>query len=455
MAKKIKISPVHEQVILGTMLKDPKCRARLVKSMSAEDFYVQAHRSIFAAIQELHEEGLEYIPATLKSFLPPEDEYGGITYLEKLLVLSANENIDFHVDKARWDTIRNTLLTDRIPALTALLQDPRTTPDVISHTLKTLEGYSHTDDDSILITGKSHIARYNAELYARGSGANIRSTGYMALDRKLTSPCKPGWVTVVAAAPSIGKTTFCLNMATRQSSRRKVGYLAWESGATPATDIICASELKIPLSTLLKHPEKLTRKQTEAKDELLEKLFDNNNMFSFLKRPPKRIFKKKSPWEINDAVLDWLDGVLETWGVDQLYWDLFEKLLADRRPQAISWALDRVQEIAQEHHVHITLLHQILLKEAEKQNDKRPTRYNLKGSGGYVETPDFVFGLYRRAIYERGVNDDELELHCLKQRMGPFPFRIVFDWEGRYGRVSGGREEQMTITDDDDYDGQV
>jgi hypothetical protein len=142
--------------------------------------------------------------------------------------------------------------------------------------------------------------------------------------------------------------------------------------------------------------------------------------------------------------------MLEEWGLDILYWDLFEKQLADRRPQAIAWALDRVQEMAQRHRIHIALLHQILLKDAERQQDKRPTRYNLKGSGGYIETPDFVFGLYRRAVYERGIQDNEIELHCLKQRMGPWPFRMIFNWDGSICNVSGGREAQMVFTNEDE-----
>lgn len=448
--KKIKINPIHEQVLLGTMLNDSKQRTVLTKTLTANDFFLAQHRAIFAAIQHLQEERLEYVPATIKSFLPPDEDWGGIHYLDKLTSLAANENIDYHVEHARWDTARNTLLTDRIPALTALLQDVRTTPEQVAHTIKQIGQQVSTDASSTIITGKSHIAKYNAELYARGSGANIRTTGYITLDKELTSPCKPGWLSVVAAAPSIGKTTFCLNCASRQAGRWKVGYLAWESGAVAATDIICASELNIPLARLLKNPERLTHEQNQAKDNLLEKLFDRDSMLSFLPRPPAHVIKQRTPWAVNDAVLDWVDSQLETWGIDILYWDLFEKQLADRQPQAISWALDRVQEMAQRHHIHVVLLHQILLKDAERQTDKRPTRYNLKGTGGYIEVPDFVFGLYRRAVYERGIQDDELELICLKQRMGSWPFRIIFDWNGAHCKISGGRKAQLLFTDDDD-----
>jgi replicative DNA helicase len=450
MGKKIKVAPTHEQAILGTMIADSKIRRKLAKSLSPNIFFLNQHKLIFAALQQIVQERLEYIPATLKSLIPPGEAWDGVAYLDKLSKLSAVENIDYHVSHAEWDTIRNTLLTDRIPNLQAQLQDVREDSDSIYNTMKNMLGIVRQTSSSAVATGQTHIAQYNADLYARNSGNNIRTSGYMALDRKLTSPFKPGWLSVIAAAPSIGKTTFALNMAARQAKKWKVGYLAWESGNNAATDIICASQLKIPIIDLIKRPHKIPRKKKEEQAELLDNLFGKNGNLSFLNRPPHSLLQEKQMWAINDTVIDWVDSQIEEWGIDILYWDLFEKMLADRRPQAIAWALDRIQQLAQKHNIHIALLHQILLKEAERQDDKRPSRYNLKGTGGYIETPDMVFGLYRRAVYERGIEDSELELICLKQRLGPWPFRLIFDWEGQYTRVSGGREEQLTYYEDED-----
>lgn len=450
MGKKIKIAPNHEQAILGTMIVNNRLRNKLSQSLSPDIFFVERHRLIFAALQKMSEERLEYVPATLQSFIPPDTDWGGIKYLEKLKGLSAKDNIDYHIEQAVWDTTRNTILTDRIPALQAQLQDVRIDPDAIYSTMKGMTESVRRTSTSAIAKGQSHIAQYNAELYSRTSGNNIRTSGYLALDRKLTSPFKPGWLSIIAAAPSIGKTTFALNMAARQAKRWKVGYLAWESGNNAATDIICASQLDIPIIKLIKYPHKLSNDEKKRQKDLLENLFGPEGNLSFLNRPPQKILQQQNMWAINDAVIDWVDNQIEEWGIDILYWDLFEKMLADRRPQAIAWALDRIQQIAQKRNIHIALLHQILLKEAERQDDKRPSRYNLKGSGGYIETPDMVFGLYRRAVYERGIEDDELELICLKQRLGPWPFKLIFDWKGHYTQVKGGREEQLTYYDDED-----
>jgi len=453
MAAKIRISPIHEQVILGTMLSNKELRTSLSKTLTAGMFYVNRHRVIFSAIQCMDRERLEYIPSTLKTFLPTEEEeWGGPDYIEKIITLSANENIDYHIARAKWDTIKNSLISEDIPTLLAKLQDPKIDPGSILHSIKNIERMIGSDQNNIIISGKQHVARYNAELYARGGADILRTTGYPSLDRELVSPCKPGMVSVIAAAPSIGKTTFCLNMAARQSKRWKVGYMAWESGAMAATDIVTASMLKIPLPILMRHPDKLSLEERKRKDELMATMFGNDSSMSFIDRPPRDVIRRKSTFEVNDAILDWLDGVLEIAHFDMIYWDLFEKMFTNRKPEAIMLALDRIQEMAQRHQVHFILLHQILLKEAEKQQDKRPTRYNLKGSGGYIEIPDFVFGLYRRAVYERGIEDNELEVICLKQRTGHWPFKMIFEWEGKYGRVSKGRKEEMTFINQEEFD---
>lgn len=432
------------------MIANDDVRKHIAGAIDASIFFVSQHRAIFAALTELVDRELSYTPSTLKSFMPADDSWGGVEYLDKLERMAIKENLDYHISKAKWDSVRNTLLTNKIPELQAMLQDPRVDQSEMYKKWIGLASTITPESQALVLSGTAHIARYQATLYARQSGMNTRTTGYMALDKKLTSPCNPGWISVIAAAPSIGKTTFALNMATRQARKWRVGYLPWESGAVAATDIICASQLKIPLYKLLKNPEYITKEEHLKIEELLDGLFNKNNNFSFLPKPPKSVTLQKSSWTINDAVLDWLNDVLKEWQIDILYWDLFEKKFADRQPQAIAWALDRVQEIAQDRGVHFSLLHQITLKDAEKQQDKRPTRANLKGSGAYIEVPDFVFGLYRRAVYEQGIEDTELELYCLKQRLGAWPFKIIFDWEGKYCRVSGGRERQLTCLGEDE-----
>lgn len=437
------------------MLANASIRRRLLRQLDARTFAAPRHRAIFSALEELDLRGLDYVPITLRSFLSPDDsEWGGVEYLKELEKLQSNENVEHHLERARWDTARSRIINEHLGELESALKDPRIDIDeALSIHNEIGEILRSSRGSSAIVPGEAMSAKYKAQLYARESGGHIRTSGYLSLDRKLTDPFGRGKVSVVTAAPSIGKTTFSLNMAQRQARKGwNVGYLAWESGTVAATDIICASALGIPLSTLVKYPGRLSSETRKELDEFLDNLYSHDSNFSFLKPPDRSLFKDvRGPWEINDRVLDWFESHLEDWGRDIIFWDLFIKRLPDRRPEAISWALDRIQEMCNNTGVHIALLHQVTFKELEKQKDKRPSRGMLKGSGGWIEVPDAVFGLYRRAVYEPGIQDNEMEVYCLKQRIGPWPWRIIMDWDGPHCKVDGGREAQMTVLDDE-YD---
>mgnify|MGYP001563591171 CR=1 FL=1 len=443
MATKIKLSILNEQIVLGSMLTSKDLRKKYLKILTPRDFTAPRHQTIFAALAILDENKLDYIPSTLKGFIPVNDEdWGGIEYLRKLESLSAEENFEFHLDRVKWDKARVEVLGSHFEEFEKLLKDPNLDPTIATAYLKKIEStLSSARRQSFVISGVAASAMYQADLAGRQTHATARSTGYASLDKKLTSPAARGQVTAIAACSSIGKTTFSLNCAYRQAKQWRVGYLAWESGHNTAIDIICSSSLNIPLRKLVKESNKLSIEERNRLDEFLSTLFGPTSSLSFLKPPPTSICDKaKGPWETNDRVLDWVDSQIAEWGIEILYWDLFQKKLPDRRPDSISWALDRVQEMAIKHGTHFALLHQITLKEAELRENKRPTRTLLKGTGAWIETPDTVIGLHRQAVYENGLVDNELEVMCLKQRFGPWPWTIAMDWDGPCCRVTGGRE---------------
>lgn len=439
------------------MLKNKKHRVRLTKLLSPREFYVRVHKQLFSGMTEMTRAKLDYTPPTLMTFMP-ETSWGGYEYLEKLENLGQDKNVDHHVNAMRWDIARVEAFEIIVPELITDLKDPRMSPDEVIQTSKRL--YEHlktSQNETAVISGEALRTRHSASILARRVGVTFRTSGFMPIDQKLTSGFASGKLTVIAGAPSSGKTTLALNMAKRQSKKWKVGYLAWESGIEDALDIICASELKIPLEKLAKLAHLLTDDEQEAIDDYIATITENEN-FSFLKQPPRDILKGNL-WEANDRVLDWVEAEIEKWDVDIIYWDLFEKRLPGRKPEQISNAVDRVQEmIAPDRlNIHACLLHQLLLKEVEKRKDKRPTRDALKGSAGYVEAPDLVLGAYRPAIYELGVDDNVIEISCLKQRKGPFPWRMIHRWNGKYGRISGGREGAIIVKEEpgNDYGNRV
>jgi replicative DNA helicase len=450
--EKITFGLKHEQIVLGSILRDHDVRKKLTRQLTIDDFANPKHKTIFAGLQALTDAGLEYTPGSLVAQLG-DGPWGGKEYLDKLEGIGQGQNLDHHIDKMRWDRARVQCFSEYVPHLVATLKDPRApAEDASAYVNRIQETIRGARGQQFYEHGASLASRYSASIDARKIHGTFRSSGFRALDELLVAGFAAGDISVITGAPSMGKTTFALNLTKKQSKKWHVGYIPWEGGIQAALDIICASRLRIPLENIIKFTHLIENEQQAQIDDYLAELLGDDKM-SFLKRPPRNLLQGQ-PWDVNNKVLDWFEGQLEGWNRQIVYWDLFEKCLAGKKPDQISQALDRVQDIAKRTGVHICLLHQITFKEVERRKDMRPTRDSLKGTGGYVEVADLIFGLFRPAIYEihERVADATIEVICLKQRKGRFPWKVIFDWEGECGRVYGGSKPMPVITEDADRD---
>ena len=436
---KLKYSPRHEQIVLGTLLRDRDVRRRLAKSLNPDEFHVLRHKIIFAGIVNLVENNLDYTPSTLITLLP-ESDWGGKEYLDKLEKMGNAKNIDHHVTEMRWDVARVATFDELVPQLATELKDPRADKDdVLRLTIEIQNKLLSGRSELVYLGGTGLSSLYSASLMARKVGVTFRTSGYIEMDKKLTAGFAPGKLSVIAGTPSSGKTTLAANMGLRQSKKWKVGFIAWEMGVQDMLDIFCASGLKIPLEKIIKLSHMLSEEEQRQIDDYIAGLL-NDDRISFLQEPPDET-TKGAPWDVNERVLDWTFSKLNGWNRDIVYWDLFESRFASTEPNQILLALKRVQREIKPNrlNIHMCLLHQLLLKEVERREDKRPTRDVLKGTAGYLEVPDLVLAVYRPALYEPGIEDNLIEVMCLKQRQGPWPWRMLGNWQGEYVRIPNMR----------------
>lgn len=443
--EKLKYSPKHEQIVLGTMLKDRVIRKNLANTLTASEFHTARHKTIFAGIVSMVRANLDYTPATLETLLPDTD-LGGREYLDKIEKMGNVNNIDHHVQQMRWDVARVQTFEDLVPQLATELKDPRADREDVLQLANDIKArLERSGGENPYEEGTGLASQHSATLLARNVGVTFRTSGYMEMDKKLVYGFAPGKLSVIAGTPSAGKSTLAANMGRKQSKKWKIGFLAWESGSLDAIDIFVASGLKIPLEKLIKLAHMLTEEEQRNIDDYVAETLGDDQI-SFLKEPPDEIFEG-APWDVNRRVLDWVFSKIEGWNRDIIYWDLFEKRFPATSPEHILLALNRVQrEIkADRLNVHMCLLHQLLLKEVERRQDKRPTRDVLKGTAGYLEAPDLVLTVYRPALYEPGVEDNVIEIDCLKQRAGPWPWRMLAKWRGEFVSISGMREGKPIV----------
>lgn len=433
MSETVKYNVKHEKIVLGTLLRNADARRKYCKILQGREIHADRHKLIFAALQALESQGLAYTPGTITTLLPQGADWGGNEYLAKLEseALPDLSNIEFHIERMRWDCARIHAIENDVPCILNDLKDPRSdSEEIIRSTQELATTLSNTRTAQYFEGGNPLANRYSASITARQITPSFRSSGYRVLDKDLVEGFAAGKVSVIAGASSNGKTSFMLNMAARQSRSWKVGILPWERGIQSAIDSLVSIGLHIPLQKLIKFAQMLTTEEQKNIDDYVANLLNNDNI-SFLKQPPRSVLSGK-PWEVNNQLLDWVEGQFEDWKRDIVYWDLFVKKLASREPDRVSAALDRVQEMsaADRLNQHTCLLHQVNLKTVESQKDQRPTRADLKGTGGWMEMPDLVLTVYRPSLYEPGTIDNIMEISCLKQTSGPWPWKVLADWDG-------------------------
>lgn len=453
----------HEKLVLGAMIRNKKIRRRLIKTLSANEFSHEVHRNIFGALKALEEKNIEdATPSVIETFMP-EGNWGGKSYLDKLEESARKVNVDYHVKMLRWDHARFLCIKSDAPELLSMIKDPHVDPDdVLRHIRSMQEKLKVGLDTNFVSSGKGLASDYAAKLRARHIQPSFRSSGFKLLDENLTLGFARGFLTVIAGAPSMGKSSLMYNMALRQAQAGfKVLILPWESGIESAIDSLVAIGLHITHDRLFKRIAGMNDEDKKKIDDFIEELLTSGNII-FL-NPPHRDVYSGNIWEANTRLLEWVENQISRINPDICYWDLFEKKLVGKRIEQIDLALEYVQEMAKPDraNVHMGLLHQIRFKDVEKREDQRPTREGIKGTGAYVEVADQLFGVYRPAVYAKmselgGIEDKFIEILCLKQRRGDWPWKITYRWDGPCTRIYGkGRSGNVVSKQDPELQAQT
>jgi replicative DNA helicase len=208
-----------EESVLGGILIDPHALDRAIESMSAEDFYRETHRKIFRAMLALTEKGEPIDLITLTDTLKARGELhdiGGATYLAELQdKVPSAANIAHYARIVREKAVLRSLINvsneiasrcysgeedierflDEAERLIFEVSEKRVRPaffkmsEMIMDTVKTVE-----------------------RLFERKEMVTGVPTGFLDLDR-MTAGLQPADLIIVAARPSMGKTSFVLNIA--------------------------------------------------------------------------------------------------------------------------------------------------------------------------------------------------------------------------------------------------
>src|SRR6266576_666998 len=228
---------VHaEMTILGAMLVEPVAIIDATMLLKTDDFALDSHRKIYAAMLQLVEVGHGVDIVTVTDYLSKKkelDSVGGLPYLASLSEgLPRKLSIESYVRIVRDKSLMRQLLAVCDMGMIEASDQSREALDVLNQVTSRLTEIS----EHAVTGGFSDIAAIVKDsfgsidaLYEQGREVTGLATHYIEFDR-MTSGLQPSDLIIIAARPSMGKTAFAINIAENAAVRggKVVGVFSLE-----------------------------------------------------------------------------------------------------------------------------------------------------------------------------------------------------------------------------------
>jgi replicative DNA helicase len=426
-----------EQSVLGGLMLDNEAWDRVSELVVAEDFYRRDHRIIFKYMANLIEHGNPIDLVTLSEALEREDELdtvGGFSYIGEMA-----KNTPSAANISAYATIvrERAVVRDMIGVANEIAEagfepEGRDSAQLLdfaeSKVFKIAESRTNSsegpqDIKHILGTTIDKIE----ELYnSPNDGITGISSGYGDLD-KMTSGFQDSDLIIVAARPSMGKTTFAMNIA--------------EYAAMNEDKPVVIFSLEMPAeSIMMRMLASLGRvDQTKVRTGQLE---DDDwarvsSTMGLLLEQGKMYIDDSSgltPTEVRSRARR---IAREHDGISMIMIDYLQLMqvpgLSENRTLEISEISRSLKALAKELKVPVIALSQ-LNRGLEQRADKRPINSDLRESGAIEQDADLIMFIYRDEVYnDESQEKGTAEIIIGKQRNGPIgKCRLTF--QGQFSR---------------------
>lgn len=431
-----------EQSVLGGLMLDNDAWDKVADRITENDFYRRDHRLLYRAIRELANEGSPYDAVTLSERLEKTqalETVGGLTYLGMLAKNTPSAaNIVAYADIVREHSVLRQLIQVGTGIADSGFQpEGRTSKELLDVAEQQVfeiaeqgsrgqKGFHKIKD--LLATV---VERIDA-LYERDSAITGVSTGFNDFDAK-TSGLQPSDLVIVAGRPSMGKTTFAMNIAEHAAIKEKLPVAVF-SMEMPG------ESLAMRMMSSLGRINQQRVRTGKLDDEDWPRL---TSAMSILAEAPMFIddTPAMSPTELRARCRRLMreHGQLGLIVIDYL------QLMQvpghkENRTGEISEISRSLKSLAKELNVPVIALSQ-LNRGLEQRTDKRPVMSDLRESGAIEQDADLIVFIYRDEVYnEDSPYKGTAEIIIGKQRNGPIgTTRLTFLGEfTRFENFAGG-----------------
>lgn len=426
-----------EQSVLGGLLLDNETWDRVGEKVVAEDFYSRSHRIIFECIASLIELGEPVDLITLSESLDNDQKLesaGGFVYLAEMMKNTPSAaNIVAYAEIVRERAVTREMISVANQIAEAGYDTQgRSSADLLdfaeTKVFAIAEKRTNKSEGPATLTSilEKTVDRIEKLCSAPNDGVTGVSTGFADLD-KMTAGLQKSDLIIVAARPSMGKTTFAMNLAENAAMTSDKPALIF-SLEMPADQIM------MRMLASLGRIDQTKIRTGQLGDEDWARLSSTMGLLI-----------EKGKMYIDDAA-----GLTPTdvrsrarrihrdhGGISMIMIDYLQLMRApqfsDNRTLEIAEISRSLKALAKELEVPVIALSQ-LNRGLEQRTDKRPINSDLRESGSIEQDADLIMFIYRDEVY----NDDSefkgmAEIIIGKQRNGPIG-RVPLTFQGKYSR---------------------
>lgn len=416
-------SPEAEQSVLGGLMLDGEAWDRIADKVSELDFYTLDHRKIFRAVRRLVEASKPVDVMTVAEFLDNMgqlDEVGGLAYLASLAQATPSAaNIVHYAETVRDRAMRRALAKALDDAYEAIISPAgRSSADLVDFAQARVGAISDMAQKGK--SGPAHIGQVMGsvinhihEVSERKSEDSVTGlrTGYEALDA-MTTGFQPGELIILAARPSMGKTSIALNICEHAaiSGKKNVMFFSLEMANDQLGVRLLSSHARLHAQRVKvgRLNEGEWKRVVDASSALSDAsiYLDEEGSLSAqeLRARARRIHRECGG--LNLIVIDYLQ-LMQTAG------------RSDNRAFEMAEISRALKLLAKELHCPVIALSQ-LNRALESRPNKRPIMSDLRDSGGIEQDADLILFVYRDEVYNEDTPDRGIaELIVGKQRNGP------------------------------------
>jgi replicative DNA helicase len=420
--------------ILGGILLENEAINRVLEILAPEDFYRESHRKILRAMIDLNERGEPCDLITLTAIMKQKgqlEEIGGAAYLATLVdLVPTAANIHYYSRIVKEKGVVRKLISAATDIVSKGYEDRVEVEELLDNAQKVIFEISENrikapyyKVSELLTAAIDNIQ----QLYSRKEHVTGVPTGFFDLDEK-TAGLQRGDLVIIAGRPSMGKTTFALNVASyaavEAEKKAAVVVFSLEMSKEQLVERLLCSLARVDLNRLrtghLVESDwpKLTRAAGWLHDARI--FIDDTPALSVMEMRAKSR-RLKAEHKIGLIMVDYLQLMRGSSNPES-------------RQQEISEISRSLKALAKELEVPVVALSQ-LNRALESRSDKRPMMSDLRESGAIEQDADLVMFVYREEVYEKEKEElkGKAEIIIGKHRNGPIGM-VDLAFRGEYTR---------------------